>query len=109
MDKIQAIALLLGTLGCLLSLFGYLIKFKGKINLIAGINTQNVDKVEDKKGLASFVGGNVLVLGIVFCAGAILMYVKPQYKSSIEPVLLLSVLAVLIIVFSRANKYMRKD
>ncbi len=105
MKNIQFITILLGGLGCLLTVFGYLIKYKGKINLIAGVNMKNADKIKDKKGLASLVGGNILVLGIIFCTGAIAMYLKPESKAFVEQVLLLSILAVLIILFAKAKKY----
>ena len=47
----------LGTLGCVLLILGYLIKFKNKIQLVAGVY-KNKDKIKDIKGFASLVGGN---------------------------------------------------
>ncbi len=37
MIKVQIIFLVLGTLGCMLLVLGYLIKFKNKIQLVAGV------------------------------------------------------------------------
>lgn len=105
MGSVQIGALVFGLLGALLCIFGYLIRFKGKINLIAGINTQNTDKIKDKKGLALLVGSNILFLGVVFCSGAVALCIKPENKTTVEQVLLLSLLIVLIMIFTKAKKY----
>ena len=49
MSKNQIIFMVIGTLGCILVILGYLIKFKNKIQLVAGVY-KNEDKIKDKKG-----------------------------------------------------------
>lgn len=105
MGKTQIIFLVLGTLGCILLILGYLIKFRGKIQLVSGVY-KNEDKINDKKGFASLVGGNVLILGLIFCAGALGIYIDPGNKEFIEPALLLSLLVVGILTYTKSKKYM---
>lgn len=104
MDKTQIIVTVLGILGCILVIFGYLIKFKNKIQLVAGVY-KSEDKIKDKKGFASLVGGNVLILGLIFCAGALGIYIYPSSKELIESVLLLSLLVIGILIFTKSKKY----
>lgn len=104
MHKAQIIFMVLGTLGCSFLIFGYLIKFKNKIHLVAGIS-KNDNKIKDKMGFASLVGGNVVILGLIFCAGAIGIYIYPDYKGLIESALLLSLLIIGILTFSKSRKY----
>ena len=107
MTNEQIIFLILETIGCLLVILGYLIKYKEKIQLIAGV-CKDDDQIKDKKGFASLVGGNVLLSGIIFCAGAFGMYFLPNYKNSIESVLLLSLLVTIILTYKGGKKYMEK-
>ena len=104
MVKAQIIFMVLGILGCILLIFGYLIKFKNKIHLVAGVY-KNEDKIKDKKAFASLVGGNVCILGLIFCAGALGIYICPNYKELIEPTLLLSLLVIGILTYKKSKKY----
>jgi hypothetical protein len=104
MIKAQIIFLVLGTLGCMLLVLGYLIKFKNKIQLVAGVY-KNEDKIRDKKGFASLVGGNMLILGLIFCAGALGIYICSSYKELIESALLLSLLVIGILTHTKSKKY----
>jgi hypothetical protein len=104
MDKTQIIFTVLGILGCILLILGYLIKFKNKIQLVAGVY-KSENKIKDKKGFASLVGGNVLILGLIFCAGALGIYIYPSCKELIEPALLLSLLVIGILTYTKSKKY----
>jgi len=104
MSNTQIAFMVLGTLGCILLILGYLIKFKNKIQLVAGVY-KNEDKIKDIKGFASLVGGNVLLLGLIFCAGALGIYIYPSYKRLIETVLLLSLLVIGILTYTKSKKY----
>ncbi len=106
MGKTQIIFIVLGMLGCILLILGYLIKFKNKIQLVAGVY-KNEDKIKDKKAFVSFVGGNVLILGFILCAGAVGIYIRPNYKELVEPTILLSLLVIGIILFFRRKKYIK--
>lgn len=97
--------MVLGTLGCTLLILGYLIKFKNKIQLIAGVY-KNEDKIKDKQAFASLVGGNVFILGFIFCGGALGIYICPGCKRFIEPVLLFSILVIGILTFAKSKKYL---
>ena len=105
MDKFQIIITVLAVLGSILIILGYLIKYKNKIQLVAGVY-KNEDKITDKKAFASIVGGNVLVLGLIFCAGALGIYVCPSCKGIIEPILLISLLVIGILIFAKSKKYL---
>ncbi|MBN2184918.1 MAG: hypothetical protein JW746_06280 [Candidatus Krumholzibacteriota bacterium] len=104
MDKTHVAFIVIGTIGCVLVILGYLIKYKGRIRLVAGVRN-NEDKIKDKKGFASFVGGNVLILGLIFCAGALGIYIFPSWFEIIEPAILLSLLITGIITFKKIKKY----
>ena len=104
MARTEVAYTVIGILGCLLLVFGYLIRFRGMIWLIAGVR-KNMDKIKDKKGLASFVGGNVLILGVIFCAGAFGIYLFPSWFTPIESTILLSLLVIGIIIFKKIGKY----
>ncbi|MEA3547948.1 MAG: hypothetical protein U9R66_09815 [Thermodesulfobacteriota bacterium] len=107
MTEEQIIFLILETIGCLLVILGYLIKYKRKIQLIAGV-CKNDDQIKDKRGFASLVGGNVLLSGVIFCTGAIGIYFYPNFKNIIEPVLLLSLLATIILTYTKSKKYIKR-
>lgn len=104
MNKIQIVITVLATLGSILVILGYLIKFQNRIQLVAGVY-KNEDKITDKKGFASIVGGNLLVLGIIFCSGALGIYACPGCKEIIEPILLLCLLVIGIIIYVKSRKY----
>lgn len=105
MTKFQIIVTVLATLGGILIILGYLIKFQNKIHLVAGVY-KNEDHIKDKKAFASIVGGNVLVLGIIFCAGALGIYVCPSCKEVIEPLLLLCLLVTGILTYTKSKKHL---
>lgn len=107
MPENQIIFLLLETIGCILVILGYLIKYKQKIQLIAGV-CKDDEHIKDKKGFASLVGGNVLLSGIIFCAGAMGMYLYPNFKNFIESVMLLSLLLTIILTYFGGKKYIEK-
>ena len=107
MPENQIIFLILETIGCILVILGYLIKYKQKIQLIAGV-CKDDDQIKDKKGFASLVGGNVLLSGIIFCTGAVGMYFYPNFKNLIESVLLLSLLVTIILTYTRGKKYIER-
>lgn len=105
MNEIQIVFICLGTLGCILLIIGYLIKFKKQIQLIAGVS-KNDNRIKDKEAFASLVGGNVLLFGLILCSGALGIYIYPSYKEFIEPVLLISLLVLGIITFTKSKKYL---
>ncbi len=108
MTEDHIVLLVLETLGCTMLILGYLIKYKQKITLIAGVY-KNETKITDKRGFASLVGGNVLVSGILFCIGAVGIYWYPAFKNLIESILLLSILATIILTYTGSQKYLQKE
>jgi drug/metabolite transporter (DMT)-like permease len=104
MNNVQIAYTVLGVLGLVMVILGYLIKFKKMINLIAGVY-KNENCIKNKEGLANLVGTNILVLGIGFCIGAMGIYKNPEHKSMVETILLLSLLVVFGILFSQAKKF----
>jgi len=107
MTENQIIFLILETIGSIFVILGYLIKYKEKIQLIAGV-CKDDDHITDKKGFASLVGGNVLLTGIIFCVGAVGIYLFPNYKNLIEPVMLLSLLVTIILTYTGGKKYIER-
>ncbi len=108
MGEIQVAYSVLGALGLIMATLGYLIKFKNMIHLVAGV-CKNDKRIKDRVGFASFVGGNVMAMGIVFFIGALLIYSNAQYKRLIEIFLLLGVFMVLSITFRNSKKYMNDE
>jgi CDP-diglyceride synthetase len=104
MNNVQIAYTVLGVLGLVMVILGYLIKFKKMINLIAGVY-KNQNCIKDKDGLANLVGTNILVLGIVFVLGAIGIYQYPERKQLVETILLLGLLVVFGILFSQVKRY----
>ncbi len=45
----------------LFAVLAYMIKYKGRVDIIAGYDEK---KVRDKKGLADFVGNNLIILAV---------------------------------------------
>ena len=107
MNESQIIFAVLETIGCILVIIGYLIKYKQKIQLIAGV-CKDDDQINDKRGFASLVGGNILISGVIFCLGAFGIYLFPNYKNLIEPALLLSLLVTIILTYRGSKKYIGK-
>jgi hypothetical protein len=105
MNKFQIIITILTVLGSILSILGYLIKYQNKIQLVAGVY-KNEDQIKDKKAFASIVGGNVLVLGLIFIAGALGIYICPNCKGIIEPIILISLLIIGILTFTKSKKHL---
>jgi hypothetical protein len=62
------LSIIMGFVGLLLLLFGYLIRVQSMATLIAGYDPK---QVKDQKGLTNFVGGHVMLMGAVFCAYAL--------------------------------------
>ncbi|MBU1087218.1 MAG: DUF3784 domain-containing protein [Candidatus Omnitrophica bacterium] len=108
MDKIQVAYTVLGSLGLILATLGYLIKYKKMIYLVAGV-CKNDKRIKDKIGFASFVGGNVMVLGIVFFIGALMIYSNSEHKVLIETFLLLGLFMVFSITFRNSKKYINQE
>jgi len=108
MDKIQVAYSVLGALGLIMATLGYLIKFKNMIHLVAGV-CKNDKRIKDKIGFASFVGGNIMALGIVFFIGALMIYSNPRYKRLIETFFLLGIFMVFSITFRNSKKYMNEE
>ncbi len=91
MNKFQSTYSILGAIGLILATIGCLIKFKNMIHLV----------------FASFIGGNVLLLGVVFFVGALIIFNNPQYKSAVETLLLLGLLVIGRITFKNSKKYIK--
>lgn len=102
MNKYQVAYSVLGAIGLILAAIGYLIKFKSMIHLVAGV-CKNDQRIKDKQGFASFIGGNVLLLGVVFFVGALIIFNNPQYESAVETLLLLVIGS---ITFKNSKKYL---
>lgn len=108
MSERLIILLILEIIAIILITFGYLIKFKGSIQLIAGV-CKNDDKIKDKKGFGTFVGGNILVMGMIFCIGPVIFYFYAESKIIIETILLLSLLIIGVITYIGSKKYLQSD
>jgi hypothetical protein len=56
---------------------GYLIKFRGRVDLIAGYRE---GRIRDAAGLAGFIGTSLLFLGILAAATFALVLLFPDYE-----------------------------
>ncbi|NTV00273.1 MAG: DUF3784 domain-containing protein [Methanoregulaceae archaeon] len=84
---------------------GYLIRFRGRVDLVAGYRE---GKIKDQQGLSILVGNALLLLGIVAAGTLILVFALPEFE-----VLIFLVYAVIIFpvvsIFSmiRSRQYFR--
>ncbi len=63
-------------IGFVMLALGYLIRFRGQVNLIAGYDEK---RVRDPEGLARFVGTNLLLLGVGAFVVLALEFLFPEY------------------------------
>lgn len=79
--------------GVLLIVFGYLIKFKKKINLI---NDYKVKNIKDEEGYINWVGKTELIIGVLVTLFTSTGFI---FNKVIELVVLNTVLIILLIIF----------
>ncbi len=96
--------IILITIGILLILIGYLIKFRQKLWLVAGVST-DMHEITDKEKFASNAGLGVILLGIILFLMGIARKIFPDHITYIETIGLLLFLFTLITVFIRTRKY----
>ncbi len=68
---------------------GYLIRFRGRIDLVAGYRE---GRVRDEKGLSRVVGNSLLLLGVLAAATLVLVFIVPE-----QEVLLFLLYAVIVV------------
>lgn len=71
-------AIILGASATLIIFLAWLIRYKKKVNLIAGYDAQLVD---DKDGLANWVGGILLATGIAALIPVVVLMFLPVYAA----------------------------
>jgi uncharacterized membrane protein len=65
-----------GGAALLIAFLAYLIKYKKQVNIIAGYDEK---ECKDKDGLANWVGGTLMISGIICFLLAMLVIVLPHY------------------------------
>lgn len=104
MNKIQIGYSVLGALGLIMATLGYLIKFKNMLYLITRFY-KNDNRIKDKIGFASFIGGKMLVLGSIFFISAFMIYNNSQPKLLIEIFFIVGVFVIIGMAFRNSRKY----
>lgn len=102
------ILLLLVFIGLLMLVFGYLLKFKQKINIVAGVRDPE-KQISDKKKFTSRVGWGVMGIGAALCLMGILRYYYPHAARLIETTGLTAILICGVLIYLTAKKYIIKD
>ena len=102
------ILLILVFIGLLMLVFGYLLKFKQKINIVAGIKDPD-NQITDKKKFTSRVGWGVIFIGAALCLMGILRYYCPHSAQLIETIGLTAILICGVLIYLTAKKYIKKD
>ena len=84
---------------------GYLVRYRGKLNLIAGYDER---KVADKAGLQRFAGNAIFTLAGILFAGGVLTAVLYRWEQIATAVLVITWIAFVIYTFTmivRAQRY----
>ncbi|HTH83185.1 MAG TPA: DUF3784 domain-containing protein [Mucilaginibacter sp.] len=79
----------LAGMGLLFLLLGYLIKYKKKMNLIAGYDPT---QIADKDGLANWMGGVTIVMGSILMLSALALHYFPGHQTFIMNTFIASIL-----------------
>jgi hypothetical protein len=80
---------------------GYLIRFRGRVDLIAGYRE---GKIKDQQGLSILVGNSLFLLGIIAAVTLVLTLALPEF----EVLIFLSYAAVIFPVISLFSLYFSK-
>lgn len=85
---------------------GYLIRFRGRIDLVAGYRE---GRVLDEKGLSRVVGNSLLLLGVLAAATLVLVFIVPEQEVLLfllYAVIVVPVTGILSVLLSR--RYLKK-
>ncbi len=86
---------------------GYLIRFRGRIDLVAGYRE---GRVRDEKGLSRVVGNSLLILGVLAAATLVLVFIVPEQEVLmflLYAVVVVPVIGILSVLLSR--RYLKKS
>jgi hypothetical protein len=86
--------------GLLIGFAGYQIRFKGRLNLIAGYDPNSV---KDKEGLGRWVGSGIMVLGIVQAICGLLALIASVDFAGL--LFLLATVTVPVILLTRISRF----
>ncbi len=75
-DGLDVLYILTELIGFIMLALGYFIRFRGRVDLIAGYDEK---RVRDPEGLARFVGTNLLLLGAGAFVVLALEFLIPEY------------------------------
>jgi hypothetical protein len=81
---------------------GYLIKYKKKVNIIAGYDEQTC---KDKDGLANWVGGTLIAMGILCFLFAITLIFLPNYTNLMMTAYGITIFLFALIATTGSKKY----
>lgn len=81
---------------------GYLIKYKKKVNIIAGYDEQTCN---DKVGLANWVGGTLIIMGILCFLFAVTLNFLPNYTHLMMAAYGITIFLFALIAVTGSKKY----
>lgn len=82
-----------GFAGAVFLVLGYLVKFQGMVEMLAGYDPS---KVTDRQGLAGWVGGNLFLLGLLsFVTAAIALLIPGISPARLVPIHVAALLALI--------------
>jgi hypothetical protein len=85
---------------------GYLIRFKRRVDLIAGYREGNI---KDRQGLSTLVGNALLLLGIAAAVTLLLVFASPEFEVLIF-LIYAAIIFPVVSIFSmiRSRRYFRR-
>lgn len=86
----------------LMIFIAYLIKYKKKVNIISGYDEQIY---KDKDGLANWVGGTLIIMGILCFLFAITIIILPNYTTLMMAAYGITIFVFGLIAATGSNKY----
>lgn len=96
--------IILTATGSLLLVFGYLIRFRRQLGLIAGVSADMHEKT-DRKRFAAVTGWGIILLGLTLCLVGIVRKIYPDACQYVETAGLVLFLAIISLVFIKARKF----
>ena len=103
MEDFLVAAMAFGLTGLILLVLGYLIKYRGMTNLIAGYSPE---RVRDERGLANWAGGVALFFGGYTVAVGLLLFLFLQVLPVLAALYVLTITVGTVVLVLGCRRYM---
>jgi UDP-N-acetylmuramyl pentapeptide phosphotransferase/UDP-N-acetylglucosamine-1-phosphate transferase len=96
------LTLILAACGLLFMFLGYLVRYKKKLNIIAGYDES---RVHDKNGLANWAGAAIIILGATYLILSLINCIFPNHQTCILNIFAAITIIGCIIMIRGCRKY----